>query len=101
MRRSTNPIPQIVIPKHHEGSYMRSPRDSDDANKNWLKATTTNSQLASLVQNVEQIQRQLDRLRFRSGADTDGGEEVEVTLCDKYTGEQVVYLLRGRLKPEA
>jgi len=31
------------------------------------------------------------------GGTTD--EEVEVTLCDKYTGEQVVYLLRGRLKP--
>lgn len=68
-----NPIPRSGLPRYNEASQLRSPRDSDANARLWHKDKQVGAQLDSLVKNVQQVQRQLDRLRRRAGS---GGEPV-------------------------
>jgi hypothetical protein len=68
-----NPIAHHPLPRYNEGSWMRSQRDSDGIARQWLKAKPVANHLGWLVQNVQQVQRQLNRLRLRRGVS--GGEQ--------------------------
>lgn len=62
-----NPIPRSGLPKLHEASPQRSFRDSDAVPRLWQKGRTSTEQLYKTCQAVEQLQRQLNRLRLRKG----------------------------------
>jgi len=51
----------------HESSGMRSPLDSDSLHKAWKKNAKSTEQVYRLTQAVEQIQRELNRLRLKKG----------------------------------
>ena len=62
-----NPISRGSQPRFHESSQLRSPRDTDSLHKGWKKNAQSTSQVYNLSQAVEQIQRELNRLRMRKG----------------------------------
>lgn len=68
---STNPIPSRTLPHFNEASAQRSLRDSDAVPRQWKKNSQTNAQIRAVSQNVNHIQRQIDRMRFYKG----GGSE--------------------------
>ena len=68
----TNPIPRTGLPHFSESSKLRSPRDSDAVPRVWQKALTEKNQTYRNSQAIEQIQRQLNRLRKRKGGDAVG-----------------------------
>jgi hypothetical protein len=67
-----NPIPRTGLPSFQEGSRLRSPRDGDAVPRVWQKTSTASQQLYRTAQAVEQLQRQLNRLRKRKGGDSEG-----------------------------
>lgn len=69
MLHFNNPIPRSGLPRHHETSPLKSVNDSEVVPKLWQKTKTSTQQLYSVCQAVEQIQRQLNRLRRRSGGE--------------------------------
>jgi hypothetical protein len=64
----TNPIGRVSRQLYHESSRLRSPRDSDVVQRAWRKNSTLELQVAKACQAIEQIQRELNRLRRRIGA---------------------------------
>jgi hypothetical protein len=70
-----NPIPRSGLPKFHESSRLRSPRDADAVPRLWQRSRTVTEQLFRTTQAVEQVQRQLNRLRRRQGAQEAQGED--------------------------
>ncbi len=58
-----SPIPRSGLKNHHESSGQRSPRDSDNTSKLWIKGQGVKKQVARNSQAIEQAQRQLNRLR--------------------------------------
>ena len=87
-----NPRPIRKLPTFNESSVQRSPRDYDATPRLWQKINQDNAQISNLCQNVEQVQRQLDRLRKRVGASADL-DEIEIVDCA--TGN--TYAVAGRL----
>jgi hypothetical protein len=93
-----NPIPRTGLPQFHESSGLRVPRDSDAIPRLWAKNQPATQQLFRTTQAVEQLQRQLNRLRKRGsgGSETSGmvhrGEWVSAT---QYAEQNVV--TRGNL----
>lgn len=61
-----NPLARTTMPRLHEGSGLRSQRDADAVPRVWQKTLTVAQQLGRLCQEVEQLQRELNRLRKRS-----------------------------------
>lgn len=72
MRVYPNPRPNGPRPQYHESSELRSPRDSDSVARQWLRNRAHGNQGQFGVQNIQQLQRQIDRMRFRKGFGTDG-----------------------------
>lgn len=64
---TANPIPLQGLPNYHEASSLRSLRDSDAVARQWIKSQAIGRQVGSVAQNVQHIQRQIDRMRRRSG----------------------------------
>ena len=60
-----NPISRGKPPFFHESSMLRSGRDSDSVQKAWKKNAAASNQTFRLSQSVEQVQRELNRLRLR------------------------------------
>lgn len=63
----TNPLARTAPVKLREGSELRSPRDSDSVPRVWQKGMSIAQQIARVCQEVEQLQRELNRLRMRKG----------------------------------
>jgi hypothetical protein len=66
------PLPHPVLPKFHEGSGMRSVRDSDTNALAWKKNSKTAGQSVSLTNAVAKLQRNVAQMRrktigFRAG----------------------------------
>lgn len=80
--RFNNPIPRTGLPRFHESSKLRSPRDGDAVQKVWQKAVPLEKNAQRLAGAVELLQRQFDRLR-RRGA-------VAGTTGMQYLGEWAV-----------
>jgi hypothetical protein len=79
--KGANPLPRIGLPRLHEGSGLRSGRDSDVTAKLWQKVLPVDQQLYRACQAIEELQRQLNRLRRRSGGSGEGtGEKDPVWL---------------------
>lgn len=101
----TNPIARLTKQaRFYESSALRSPRDSDSVTRAHIKTATTGRQLEKTMQAVEQIQRQLNRLRRKGQGDIGkpaeagtGGMEYkgEWSAALSYTAQQVV--TRGAL----
>lgn len=70
-----NPIVRYSVPRMHESSYMRSPRDSDSPLRQWKAINQAGDQVSSLAANLAHVQRQIDTLRLRKGG---GGGEAAV-----------------------
>lgn len=64
-----NPIARNTQPRHHESSRLRVARDSDSLHRAWKKEAQVGDQVYRLTQAVEQIQRELNRLRLRRSGD--------------------------------
>ena len=63
----TNPIARAALQaKFYESSTQRSPRDSESIARSHIKHRATGGQIANMLQNIEQLQRQLNRLRKRT-----------------------------------
>jgi len=69
----TNPIGRTLRVKPRESSRLRSPRDSDVAPRLWQKSASHEQQVFRLSQAVEQLQRELNRLRRRGGSESAPG----------------------------
>lgn len=68
-----NQIPKPVMPRYTEGSNLRSPRESGDVGRSWIKADDVSAQLAWLTEAVKRLQNDFNRLRVRRGGDDEGG----------------------------
>ena len=66
----TNPHVRKLMPTYSEASGQRSLRDSDATPRIWQKSLTMDQQIVRLCIEVEQLQRELGRLRIRKGAAT-------------------------------
>jgi hypothetical protein len=64
----TNPIGRGSRTLYHESSRLRSHRDSDVVPKIWQKNLRIEQQLYRACQAVEQMQREINRLRRRIGS---------------------------------
>lgn len=96
----TNPIARKTMPRHHEASSQRSLRDSDATPRVWQKSLTMAQQMVRLCQEVEQIQRELNRLRLRKGVASGGTAAPRAGMIfrglwhnavDNYTAQDVVF----------
>jgi len=65
MSNFNSPIPRAKQPAFHEGSSMRSVRDSDANAKNWIKSKDTARALEFISQATQQNTRQIEKLRHR------------------------------------
>jgi len=63
-----NPVGRGHREKLHESSRLRSGRDSDVVPRIWQKGQAAENQIFRLAQAVEQLQRELNRLRRRGGS---------------------------------
>ena len=54
-----------TLPKAHESSALRSPRDSDDVHRQWKRANTSTAQQASDMLAIQNLTRQVEKLRRR------------------------------------
>lgn len=90
-----NPIPRSGLPRFHESSRLRSPRDSDATQRLWQKHRDAGKQAQANSLAIENLQRQIARLRRRGGSPSEGGGS-KLTLYDKskrYSpGKRVVVL---------
>ncbi len=71
----TNPIGRSTRTLYHESSRLRSHRDSDVVPKVWQKNLKVEQQLYRACQAIEQLQRELNRLRMRAGASEGGAQD--------------------------
>lgn len=78
----TNPIPRGKPTRYHESSRLRVQRDSDVVPKIWQKSLSVAINTERLAQAVEQMQRELNRLRRRKGSD-----EVATATQNWFLGE--------------
>ena len=69
-----NPIPRATQPRFHEGSGLRSVRDSDALAVQWKKERTVSGQSADYGNALARIQRELIKLRRRQLGYMQGGE---------------------------
>ena len=63
----TNPIPRGQRTRFNESSQLRSDRDSDVVPRIWQKNRSNEQQLFRMSQAIEQLQRELNRLRRKRG----------------------------------
>lgn len=69
-----NPIQHLAKQAtHHESSRLRVRRDEDNPERAWKKSQQTQTQTSAILQSVEQLQRQLNRLRIRRHMGDPGG----------------------------
>lgn len=59
------PIPRAKQPTYHEGSALRSVRDSDANAKQWQKNKQVVKSLNGAIQAIEQTQKQVNALKRR------------------------------------
>lgn len=71
--RFNNPIPRTGLPRFHESSKLRPLRDSDSVARIWQKTEPLEKNGRRLANAVELLQRQFDRLRRRSAAESQQG----------------------------
>jgi len=73
---TNNPIPRTGLPRFHEGSRLRAPRDPDMANRQHQQHAATSAQVEALVRNVALLQQQVNRLRRARGGAADTSKAV-------------------------
>jgi len=66
-----SPIPRSGMPRFHESSPQRIARDSDATQRLWKKDKTIGKQTESNSLAIEELGRQVNRLRRRAGASED------------------------------
>lgn len=67
-----SPIPRSGLPRFHESSPQRIPRDADATQRLWQKNRTQGQQLLANALAIEQLQRAVNRLRLRRGGESEG-----------------------------
>ena len=60
-----SPIPRAKQPDFHQGSALRSVRDSDNVDKQWLKTKDLAKAINSIAQAAEQTQKQVNKMQRR------------------------------------
>jgi hypothetical protein len=60
-----NPIPRSGLPRFHESSRLRSPRDSDATQRLWQKHRDAGKQAQANSLAIENLQRQVARIRTK------------------------------------
>lgn len=63
-----NPIPRSGLPQFNESSSQQSLREADSTGKQWKRSSQMSAQLMRVSLVVEQLQRQLNRLRIHPGS---------------------------------
>jgi hypothetical protein len=95
-----NPQPRIVVPKAHESSQLRSPRDSDSVNRQWRRHNATHIQESSNTNAIQVLNQKVEKIRRRilggSGTAFSGwfwtsGQRV-FDISQSYNVNQVVYI---------
>lgn len=76
--RFNNPIPRSGLPKFHESSSLRSPRDSDATQRLWQKHRDAGKQEQANSLAIENLQRQVARLRLRKSASETVGHPFKI-----------------------
>ena len=88
----------LVLPKAHESSSLRSPRDSDDVRRQWSRANAANQQSQSNTQAVAALSRKVEGLRRRmlGGVPTVTGwhfeDKIEVDPTLNYPAQSVIHI---------
>jgi len=76
---SAIPIQGTLRVWHHESSPLRSPRDSDSTPRQWQRAKVVEGQQAQTALALQQLQRDVNRLRMRpQGGVQTGGFPFEI-----------------------
>lgn len=78
-----NPMIRGVRKRPHEASRLRSPRDIDAVPRVWQQSSTLEQNVFRMSQAIEQLQRQIFRLRLRKT----GEESVPEEAGDWFMGE--------------
>lgn len=78
----TNPVPSSGIPKFHEASPQRSPRDSEALTAHWRKQQKASARVDALTRNMALMNRNIARLRRSYGSS--GEESTSTTDTVKY-----------------
>lgn len=76
--RFNNPIPRSGLPRFHESSPQRSPRDSDATQRLWQKHRDAGKQAQANSLAIENLQRQVARLRLRRSASETVGHPFKI-----------------------
>lgn len=90
---TNNPIRQVHSPDYHEGSPLRSPRDSDSTSQEWKRNRQVSRQTNGHNGNISQLQRQLNRMR--RNLVSSGSETVDLSVCDISTGVEKIFRIQG------
>jgi hypothetical protein len=75
------PTPVTHIPRGHEASPMRSPRDSDSVGRAWVKHNKGAAQAGADLRAIGKLQRDIERLRRRI---VSGGQEEKDPLMHPF-----------------
>lgn len=70
---SAIPIQGTLRVWHHESSPLRSPRDSDSTPRQWQRSKVVEGQQAATALALQQLQRDVNRLRMRPQAGESSG----------------------------
>lgn len=93
----TNPVPSSGIPKFHEASSQRSPRDSEALTAHWRKQQKAAARVDALTRNMALMNRNIARIRRSVGGQSDLSQ-IRVQLC--VDGVPTYYLLYGEVDPD-
>lgn len=75
---SAIPIQGTLRVWHHESSALRSPRDSDATPRQWQRSKVVEGQQAATALALQQLQRDVNRLRMRPQVSESGGYPFEI-----------------------
>ena len=60
-----NPQKRIVVPRAHESSQLRSPRDSDSVNKQWQRHNSSAAQETANTNAIQVLNQKVEKMRRR------------------------------------
>jgi hypothetical protein len=75
-----SPSRNLTLPKGHEASPLRSPRDSDNPLKLWQKINQHVRQMESMVQVVDQLSKNIEKNRRRILGGQGGSSSISCQL---------------------
>lgn len=61
----TNPQGRRIVPRAHEASQLRSPRDADSVNRQWIRHNSASAQESANTNAIQVLNRKVESIRRR------------------------------------